>query len=57
MNAPKLIFEDNFKKVIFKDINQKLIFEDNFKKLIFDAIIDDVPQQTGFPFTFPFIFS
>ena len=34
--SEKLIFEDDFKKLIFEDSQPKLIFEDDFKKLELD---------------------
>lgn len=34
--SEKLVFEDDFKKLIFEDLQPKLVFEDDFKKLEFD---------------------
>lgn len=34
----KIVFEDDFKKLTFEDLQPKVIFANEFKKLVFDTI-------------------
>ena len=38
---PKLVFANEFKKLIFEDLQPKLVFANEFKKLIFDIPVID----------------
>lgn len=34
----KVVFEDDFKKLTFEDLQPKVVFANEFKKLVFDVI-------------------
>ena len=47
MSHSKLLFEDDFKKIIFEDNTPKVIFKNDFKKLIIDLETISIIENEG----------